>query len=96
MVARPGWVPKSMKSMQSNTSDYIDSIDSIDFGTLSGGVLQLARIWTIFDSIDSIESIDSIDFGTLNRGTLRLGPKINGINGIKKVTISLILLILGP
>ena len=54
-VARPGWVPKSMKSMKS------DSFDSIDFGTLSGAVLRLASIWPIFDPI---ESIDSIDFGT--------------------------------
>ena len=93
MVARSGWVPKSMKSMKSVTFDSIDSIDSIEFGTLIGGVLQLVRIWPIFDSIESIESIE---FGTLNRGTPRLGTKINGINGIKKGTISLILLILGP
>ena len=74
-----------MKSMKSVT---FDSIDSIEFGTLIGGVLQLVRIWPIFDSIESIESIE---FGTLNRGTPRLGPKFNGINGIKKVPISLIL-----
>ena len=36
-MARPGWVPKSMKSMKSDTFDSIDSIDSIDFGTPGRG-----------------------------------------------------------
>ena len=70
-----------------------DFVDSIDFGTLSGRVLRLVRIWPIFDSIDSI------DFGTQSRRDTIQGPKINGINGIngiKRVPISLILLILGP